>query len=224
MPTRVRTVLGADTSFGASPQSVSITAPGIGNSLTLRISTSNGAAVTSVACGNGTDWFLYSRDRTSTGNGVIEVWLIRNITNSPTSISVAWASGSALAFIDYVEWSGDIEQHNAQEGNANGFWSSGAVGPSLTSTAAGVGAFGDANLGSAAIFTGASGITVDPGTSSTEHLIFSENLGSAGSYTIGGTPGSGVNYEISAVLIQSAGSGGGSAAAAAHYYRRRRAA
>lgn len=207
MPTRVSTVLGADTSFGASPQSATITAPGSGNSLTLRISISNGAAITGVTCGDGSSSLLITRDRTATGNGVIEIWLVRNITNSPTSLSVSWASGSAIAFCDYVQWSGDIEQHNAQEGNANGF-TTGLIGPSLTSVASGVGAFGDVNMG-AATFSGASGITIDPGTSSASHVLWSENLGAAGTYTVGGTPGTGQNVEVTAVLIQSAGGGGG---------------
>lgn len=227
MPTVVQAVNRVDSANGTSPRAVTITAPASGNSVALTVRLAGSAAnVTAVACGNGTSTGpIITRDRTVTGDGVIHLWIVSNITDSPTSVSVSFdGGGSAIARIDMVEFAGSIQQHNAQEGNVNSGSTGAEIGPSLTSAASGVGAFGNFNTFADTTFTPSTSISCVPaaGSNSFDRLIYSANLGAAGAYTIGGAPGTTTSVEATAMLIESVGGGGGNTVVVGSPQRNRR--
>lgn len=202
MPTVAGTQTGLVGSFGASPRTVTITAPSSGNSIGVTLIDSNGRTITGVTCGNGTSTFLYEDP-----DGY-EFWIVSGITDSPTSISVSFTGGDSEVYVDKVEFVGGIQQHNAQEGSEGGFGST-EFGPSLTSTASGVGGFGLITTIGSVTVTPSSGVSVAPTGAGTRFLTYSASLGAAGSYTFGGALDSAVPRRASAVLIESTGGGGG---------------
>jgi hypothetical protein len=208
MPTIVGTPQkGLESAFGASPRSTTITAPTSGNSLALIVATGANVALDSLSCGNGTATRLYSYTRVN-GGAVIEFWIVTNITNSPTTVVGAWTGSNNVLYVDKVEFAGIIEQHNTQEGGVDGSGDT-SLGPSLTSISSSVGAIGDVYFTASRTLTAATGLSTLPGSSTTSHMVYSDNLGAAGSYVIGGTPDIFANYDIAGVLLQDAGGGGG---------------
>lgn len=204
MPTVVGAQKGLNSSFGASPRSTTITAPASGNSLALIIGTDANVLIDSLTCGNGTATRLFNYTRS--GGAIIEIWIVTGITNAPTTVDVAWTGSNGSVYVEKVEFAGIIQQHNAQEGNVTG--SSGAeVGPSLTSIAASVGAIADVFFSAAKTLTPSAGLTGLPGGSTTSHMVYSDDIGAAGTYTIGGTPDTFATYDIGGVLLESVGGG-----------------
>lgn len=202
MPTVVDVQHGLNSSFGASPRSTTINGVTSGNSVALIIGTDANVLIDSLTCGNGTATRLYNYTRS--GGAVIEIWIVTGITNSPTTVDVAWTGSNGSVYVSKVEYSGTIQQHNAQEGSVTG--SSGSeVGPALVASASGVGAIGDVFYGASRSLTPSTGLTGLPGTSTTSHMVYSGNLGAAGTYTIGGTASVFAVYDIGAVLLESAG-------------------
>lgn len=205
MPTVVDAQHGLNSSFGASPRSTTITGVTSGNSVALIIGTDANVLIDSLTCGNGTATRLYNFTRS--GGAVIEFWIVTGITNSPTTVDVAWTGSNGSVYVSKVEYAGEIQQHNTQEGSVTGS-SDAAAGPSLTASASGVGAIGDVYYSASRTLTPATGLTELPGSSTTSHMVYSGNLGAAGSYTIGGTPDIFANYDIGGVLLEDVGGGG----------------
>lgn len=200
MPTVVGVQTGLNTGFGASPRTATVTAPGTGNSLGVVLISTNGATVTNVGCGDGTSTFLY------TDPDNYQHWIISGITNGATSVSVEFSGGGNSEFdIDKVEFAGGIQQHNAQEGTASAFGDT-EIGPSLTSTAASIGGFGHYLTVASVTVTPSAGVSVAPVGADTSHLLYTGDLGAAGTYTFGGSISAATSRRVSGVLVESVAS------------------
>jgi hypothetical protein len=193
--------------FGASPRTVTISAVGVGNSLGIWCSNETGAAMNTVTCGNGTPALIFSF--TNLGGGSIEFWIISNITDAPTTIEGTWTGANSYFNVDKAEFVGAIQQHNAQEGFITGS-GAGEIGPSLVATAASVGAMGLAMWSGDRSLTPATGLTALPTGVAASCLVYSDNLGAAGTYVIGGTPNIfASDHYIGGVLLEDVPAAGG---------------